>query len=165
MEWKALCGATGYIETEGALLATYHLSEKEIVLFDSGVEKSEELLALLDTLGVHVRAVLSTHLHVDHIANNEELVERHGAEVLAHEEEINVQMRTQHRAHTDSQSVQKVKQGFTFLYSGVEEHDLLLREVVCRQQCAFRFDISRCTTERFPFHTVHLLSRFFFILQ
>ena len=90
MEWKALCGATGYIETEGALLATYHLSEKEIVLFDSGVEKSEALFDLLDALGVRVRAVLSTHLHIDHIANNEELVERYGAEVFAHEEEIKV---------------------------------------------------------------------------
>ena len=88
MQLIPLTGKTAYIETKWALLPLYYLTEREIVLFDSGVEPEEELLTLLEQEGLRVRAVLSTHLHPDHVANNEELVKRHGAEIFAHHAEL-----------------------------------------------------------------------------
>ena len=88
MDLKWLQGKTGYIESRYALIPVYRLSGQEIVLFDSGVETDPALLELLEREGLRVRAVLSTHLHWDHIANNEALVARHGAEILAHPSEI-----------------------------------------------------------------------------
>jgi len=88
MELIPLSGKTAYIETQWALIPVYYLSEREVVLIDSGVEPEEELLTLLERENLRVRAVLSTHLHPDHIANNKALAERHGAEIFAHYPEI-----------------------------------------------------------------------------
>ena len=115
MEIKALCGKTSYIETRWALIPLYYLSEREVVLFDSGVEPEEELLTLLDREGLRVRAVLSTHLHPDHIANNEALVERHGAEVFAHYPEIPVF----YQRFGTPYSVTPIPDGDTFVLEGV----------------------------------------------
>lgn len=84
MKRKTLCGKTGYLETQYALLPLYHLSEREIVLFDSGVDEDEALLQLLEREGLRVRAVICTHLHPDHVANNKALIDRHGAEIFGH---------------------------------------------------------------------------------
>lgn len=88
MKLERLQGQTGYIETTPAVIPVYQLSEREIVLFDSGAEPSEELLELLEQKKLRVRAVVCTHLHVDHIANNDVLVARHGTQIFAHSLEI-----------------------------------------------------------------------------
>jgi len=93
MRWEMLAGKSGYIETKGALIPAYQLSEREVVLFDSGTESDPALLGLLDGRGLRVRAVLNTHLHIDHIANNEMLIREHGAEILATREEIEDQQK------------------------------------------------------------------------
>lgn len=115
MERKHLLGKTGYIETRWALIPLYYLSERDIVLFDSGAEPEEELLALLEREGLRVRAVLSTHLHPDHIANNEALVERHGAEIFAHYPEIPAF----HQHFGDPYPVMPIPDGDTFFLEGV----------------------------------------------
>ena len=96
MKLVRLIGNTGYIETETAALPVYWLSENRIILVDSGTEPDEALFELLDAHGLKVRAVACTHLHMDHTANNRGLVERHGAEVFAHPQEI---LRLQAREH------------------------------------------------------------------
>lgn len=88
MELKPLLGRTGYVETPGADLPVYRLSDREILLFDSGRESCPELLDLLDREDLRVRAVVCTHLHEDHIANNESLIGRHGAEIIASASDI-----------------------------------------------------------------------------
>lgn len=88
MQWETVLGNTGYIKTIHALIPTYRLPSGELLLFDSGPQPDPKLLAELERLGLRVRAVLCTHLHIDHIANNQALVERHGAEILAHAEEL-----------------------------------------------------------------------------
>jgi len=83
VELKWLLGRTGYIETPAAMIPVYQLSEHEIVLFDSGREPSPELMELLEREQLRVRAVVCTHLHEDHIANNELLIERYGTQIYA----------------------------------------------------------------------------------
>ena len=88
MQWELLQGNTGVIATRMALIPTYYLTEREIVLIDSGAERDPEMLAWLEGQGLRVAAVVCTHLHPDHIANNRELMERHGAEIFATQAEI-----------------------------------------------------------------------------
>lgn len=88
MTWEHLLGKTVYMKRKGALLAAYHLSDNEILMVDSGTVSDPEMLEDLDRRGLRVRAVLCTHLHIDHIANNQALIERHGAEIFAHPAEI-----------------------------------------------------------------------------
>lgn len=83
MKWESICGKTGYFDTFQAILPTYQISEGEILLFDSGVRPDPELLEELERMELRVRAVLCTHLHPDHIANNAALVERYGAEIFS----------------------------------------------------------------------------------
>ena len=44
----------------------------------------DPVLRAIDTRGVHVRYILNTHSHADHIAGNEEVRQRTGAKVVAH---------------------------------------------------------------------------------
>lgn len=83
MKWECICGETGYFDTPMAIIPTYQVSEDELVLIDSGVTPDPELLAELERLALRVRAVLCTHLHPDHIANNTALVERYGTEIFS----------------------------------------------------------------------------------
>lgn len=93
MERKHLLGRTGFVELPGAAVPVYRLPDGELLLFDSGREPSPELLDWLDRERLRVRAVLCTHLHEDHIANNEALVARHGAEIFASAADIREQRR------------------------------------------------------------------------
>lgn len=120
MELIPLTGKTAYIETKWALLPLYYLTEREIVLFDSGVEPEEELLTLLEQKGLRVRAVLSTHLHGDHIANNKALIDRHGTEIFAHYAEL-----PWFREHfEDPYPVTPIPDGDTLLLEGIPFHTL-----------------------------------------
>jgi len=56
------------------------------VFVDSGAPV-EPLLAAVDRLEVHPTLLLTTHAHVDHVANHQLLEERYGARVLASPEE------------------------------------------------------------------------------
>ena len=84
MKLEKIRGRTGYIETRRAAIPVYWLSERAVLLFDSGTEPDDALLELLEQHGLRVRAVVCTHLHPDHIANNEALVKQHGAEIFGH---------------------------------------------------------------------------------
>jgi glyoxylase-like metal-dependent hydrolase (beta-lactamase superfamily II) len=71
-----------------AMIPFYRLSGEELILFDSGREPDPELLELLEREQLRVRAVLCTHLHEDHIANNEALIARYGTEIYASKGDI-----------------------------------------------------------------------------
>ena len=72
---------TWYTDTGYGLLTICRISDSEVFLFDSGDDKADEIIALLDERGWSVRAVFCTHLHHDHIFNNHALYERYGAEI------------------------------------------------------------------------------------
>lgn len=88
MKWTGLYKNTELIETKIALVPLYRLSSREVVLIDSGPEEDPELIEALDQKKLRVRAVLCTHIHPDHIANNAALVSRYGAEIFASEKEF-----------------------------------------------------------------------------
>lgn len=90
MRWEHIQGKTDCVFTRGEAMALYHIREGEVLLFDSGDEPCPELLDELERRGLRVRAVLCTHLHPDHVANNGILVERYGAEILAGQEDIRI---------------------------------------------------------------------------
>lgn len=83
MRWEIVSGRTSVIDTPQALIPTYRLDSGELLLFDSGVRPDPALLADFEEQGLRVRAVLCTHLHPDHIANNTALVERYGTEIFS----------------------------------------------------------------------------------
>lgn len=88
MQWQSICGRTGYVLTGFCLIPTYHLNDHAVILIDSGLVKSESFISFFRSMGVSVRAVLQTHLHIDHIANNRLLYDAFNTEILADEDEI-----------------------------------------------------------------------------
>ena len=76
IKWVPLVGKTGYILAAGALIPTYILNDREIVLVDSGLHYDPGLVSFIRAVGVSVYAVLQTHLHEDHVANNRILINR-----------------------------------------------------------------------------------------
>lgn len=88
MQWELLRGNTGVITTRMALIPTCRVSAGEVVLIDSGAEEEPELISMLDAQGVRVAAVICTHLHPDHIANNRALARRYGTRIYAPAGEI-----------------------------------------------------------------------------
>lgn len=81
MIWKSITRDTGYVEFEYALVGTYRLPDGRLILIDSGTEEAPELFDDLERMGTSVRAVINTHRHVDHVANNRALAQRYGAEI------------------------------------------------------------------------------------
>ena len=89
MEWMHAAGNTWFVDLKDALAAICITGSGEAVLIDSGREERQELLTGLEARGLRVRAVLCTHLHRDHTANNLLLHTRHGAEIFATQAQIN----------------------------------------------------------------------------
>ncbi|MFQ9388399.1 MAG: MBL fold metallo-hydrolase [Coprococcus sp.] len=76
MEWHKLTDRTGYVSIGNAFVPGYFLTEDELVLIDSGPMKSTRLMEMLDERHWKARAVILTHVHIDHVANNALLLEK-----------------------------------------------------------------------------------------
>ena len=76
MEWHELTERTGYVSIGNAFVPGYFLTENELVLIDSGPMKSTRFMEMLDERHWKVRAVIHTHVHIDHVANNALLLEK-----------------------------------------------------------------------------------------
>ena len=70
MKWHELTEKTGYVSIGNAFVPGYFLTENELVLIDSGPIHSKRLMELLDERHWRVRAVIHTHVHIDHVAND-----------------------------------------------------------------------------------------------
>ena len=71
MEWHKLTEKTGYVSIGNAFVPGYFLTENELVLIDSGPIESLRLMELLESNHWKVRAVIHTHIHIDHVSNND----------------------------------------------------------------------------------------------
>jgi len=80
---------TGYIDTGYGLITVYRSSENEVILLDSGDDRADELISLLDKSGLTVRAIVCTHLHSDHIANNNALYAKYNCDIFVYTTDIN----------------------------------------------------------------------------
>lgn len=88
VSWNHVTGRTSYADVAHALVGIYEFAPGRVVLIDSGGRPSEEFLDGLRDRGLTVRAIICTHLHIDHIANNNAIIERDGAELYATAENI-----------------------------------------------------------------------------
>jgi len=69
------------------LLPFYKLSEYEIVLMDSGVERDSSVADYFEANGMRVAAIFTTHGHFDHVGGHSSLRERFGSTVYLPQEE------------------------------------------------------------------------------
>lgn len=74
-----VCGRTWYIEMPDAVIGCYRLEENNIILLDSGSLAHGELEKWIEQQGFHVRAILNSHEHWDHVAANGYFQREHGA--------------------------------------------------------------------------------------
>ena len=90
MELRQISENSYLLKTSNPLITSsmllHYLGNSEAVIIDTGCCAAPELFEELDKRGWHIAAALCTHLHWDHIANNEEIFNRDGI-IYAHENE------------------------------------------------------------------------------
>ena len=81
MELLHVLGNTYAAVAATALLPIYKLTDRDVVLIDTGYAKLDRagLTALIDGSGWRLRAILCSHAHFDHTGNVRYLQERYGA--------------------------------------------------------------------------------------
>ena len=85
MELRHVLGNTWVAEASTALLPVYKITEKDIVLIDTGYAKLDRagLTALIEDNGFHLLGVICSHAHFDHSGNVRYLQQRYGAKAAA----------------------------------------------------------------------------------
>ena len=80
MELKHILGRTWAAEGATALLPVYFLTDRDIVLIDTGYAKLDRpgLTRLIDDNGLRLRGVICSHAHFDHTGNVRYLQQRYG---------------------------------------------------------------------------------------
>ena len=86
MELRHVAGRTWAAEASTALLPVYRVTEKDIVLIDTGYAKLDRagLTAMIEDNGFRLRGVICSHAHFDHSGNVRYLQQRCGAKAAAH---------------------------------------------------------------------------------
>ena len=81
MELLHVLGNTWAAVAATALLPVYKLTDRDVVLIDTGYAKLDRagLTALIDANGWRLRAILCSHAHFDHTGNVRYLQQRYGA--------------------------------------------------------------------------------------
>lgn len=85
MELRKILGNTWVAEASTALLPVYRITERDIVLIDTGYARLDRagLTALLERSGLRLRGIICSHAHFDHSGNVRYLQQRYGAKAAA----------------------------------------------------------------------------------
>lgn len=79
---EQVCGNTFRVITKSMCIPFYRLNSTDIIMMDSGLASEwEELEAVLEENHYRVKALLTTHVHYDHVGNHNRLKEKYGAEI------------------------------------------------------------------------------------
>lgn len=79
---------TSAFSQNGSMITVYRIDSENAVLIDSGLGENERIIYLLRDEHLNVAAVLHTHLHTDHNANDRLLMQYFNCEVYAGERDL-----------------------------------------------------------------------------
>jgi len=88
MQVEMICGNTGYVDTGYGLVALYKINDSEIILIDSGDGRADDMIELFDKNGLSVKAIVFTHLHIDHVTNNQPLYDRYKCDIIFYSTDV-----------------------------------------------------------------------------
>lgn len=83
LTFEAITDKTSIANVDGAIVTACAVSPQEYVLIDSGAKYSPALAEYFIKNEMKVSAIIHTHLHTDHIANDRELMRRFGCQVYS----------------------------------------------------------------------------------
>lgn len=107
---------TWCIDTGRTLMGVYMLNDRDIVMLDSGTSygnhETKILMDVVDGADLNVKAIINTHGHLDHIGNNEKLIEKFGSKVYMYGAEAYIcsdmdSLRMQHTLVPFDDTIQK----------------------------------------------------------
>lgn len=84
MELKHIKGNTYYIDNP-TNIGVYKISEDKVYIIDSGNDKEagKKIIKLLESEGLQIEGIISTHSNADHIGGNKLIQDRIGAKIFA----------------------------------------------------------------------------------
>lgn len=83
-----ITGNSYYAVLDRTTVCIYMLNSADCVFIDTGEINSGKLLKILRDEGLRPRAIINTHLHIDHIGNNKAVCDAYNINVYASETEI-----------------------------------------------------------------------------
>lgn len=88
MKLEKVIGSTYMMSVGYTDIGVYARDRKRAVLIDTGSDFMPELIDILEENDMRVAAVINTHLHIDHVGNNDPVYDRYGADIFASAAEI-----------------------------------------------------------------------------
>lgn len=97
MELRHVCGNTYAAVGATALMPVYKLTERDIVLMDTGYARLDRsaLVNLIEGNGFRLRGILCSHAHFDHTGNVRYLQQRYGCQAAAQIIEAGISVNTE----------------------------------------------------------------------
>ena len=75
-------GNTYRLLTKSMCIAFYRLNDRDIILMDTAYPaEGDEIEAVLEEYGYQVKAILTTHVHYDHVGNHDRFRKKYIFEV------------------------------------------------------------------------------------